>query len=560
MRQTRNILFLMFDQLRWDYLSCYGHPHLHTPNIDRLAAQGVRFDRARIQSPLCGPSRMSVLTGRYPSSNGATFNKVPLKVGELTLGDFLRRQGMESWLVGKTHAAADIEGLRRFGIDPDSPQGRRLAEAGFDVWERDDGMRPEGPKGFYDEGGAKTYNDYLRGLGYDSDNPWHDHANSAVDAEGNVLSGWFLENAGKPANIHEDHSETPYMMRRGMEFIESRGDTPWLCHLSLIKPHWPYMAPEPYNSMYGPGQMIPVIRSDAELATDHPVVSGLMKNPMSATFHRPEIREKVLRAYMGLVKQIDDQVGVLLDFLDRTGRLADTMIVLTSDHGDYLGDHWMGEKMFFHDTSVRVPLIVYDPSDAADATRGTVSDALVELIDLLPTFYEVAGGRATDIDHIVEGVSLLPLLHGQATQTPRAFQICEYEYAQSPLAEKLGLHPRDARMVMIADRRWKMVHFAGGFRPVLFDLEADPDELVDLGASADHQGVIEALRGRLLDWAFRQSQRQTRPHGAILEGRKAMGGQGVLIGVADAAASRPGEAVRYLGRKARIIGQSAEKA
>ena len=550
MTRARNILFLMFDQLRWDYLSCYGHPHLHTPNIDRLAAMGVRFDNARIQSPLCGPSRMSTLTGRYVSSNGATWNNVPLKVGELTMGDHLRAQGMECWLVGKTHMEADTEGMARLGIAPDSVQGRRLAECGFDVFERDDGMRPEGPKGLYDEGGARTYNDWLRAKGYDSDNPWHDFANSGVDEEGNVLSGWFLENSHLPANIREEDSETPYMMRRGMEFIASRGDTPWCCHLSLIKPHWPYIVPAPYHDMYGPNTMLPMVRSDAELATDHPILAALMRSPMSLTFHHEGIRQKVVGAYMGLVKQIDDQVGVLLDFLEDTGRLKDTFIVLTSDHGDYLGDHWQGEKMFFHDCAVKVPMIVCDPSPEADATRGTASDALVELIDLVPTFHEVAGGAPRALDHILEGHSLLPILHGAATALPRAVQICEYDYSMTPLAENKGLHPNDARMMMIADGRWKMIHFMGGFRPMLFDMQNDPDELTDLGASAEHAPVIAAMRDKLLDWALRPSQRQTRSNQAIVDKRRNMGGQGVLIGVASAASAQPGSAVKYVGRKA----------
>src|SRR6056297_404151 len=98
MAKAKNILFIMFDQLRWDYLSCYGHPHLHTPHIDRLAQKGVRFTNARVQSPICGPCRMSTHTGRYMRSHGSTWNGVPLKVGEHTLGDHLRDQGMDCWL------------------------------------------------------------------------------------------------------------------------------------------------------------------------------------------------------------------------------------------------------------------------------------------------------------------------------------------------------------------------------------------------------------------------------------------------------------------------------
>ena len=108
----------MCDQLRWDYLSCTGHPRLHTPNIDALAARGVRFTRAYVQSPVCGASRMSFYTGRYVASHGATWNGVPLKVGEMTLGDYLRPLGLRTALVGKTHMRADIEGMQRLGIDP----------------------------------------------------------------------------------------------------------------------------------------------------------------------------------------------------------------------------------------------------------------------------------------------------------------------------------------------------------------------------------------------------------------------------------------------------------
>ncbi|MDP5347288.1 MAG: sulfatase-like hydrolase/transferase, partial [Paracoccaceae bacterium] len=245
MAKPRNILFIMFDQLRWDYLSCYGHPHLKTPHIDRLAAMGVRFDRAYIQSPLCGPSRMSTYTGRYVHSHGASWNNVPLKVGELTMGDHLRDLGMGCWLVGKTHMKADAEGMRRLGLEPDSVIGARVSECGFDIFERDDGMRPEGPDGYYDAGGALKYNEYLRTKGYEGDNPWHDHANSGIDDDGNVLSGWFLNNSDQPANIREEDSETPYLTRRGMEFIAG-ATQPWCCHLSYIKPHWPYIVPEPY--------------------------------------------------------------------------------------------------------------------------------------------------------------------------------------------------------------------------------------------------------------------------------------------------------------------------
>ncbi|MCB1389977.1 MAG: sulfatase-like hydrolase/transferase [Rhodobacteraceae bacterium] len=550
MAKARNVLFIMFDQLRWDYLGCYGHPHLKTPNIDRLASRGVRFDRAYIQAPICGASRMSTYTGRYVNSHGAGWNNVPLRVGEPTMGDHLRAAGMSCWLVGKTHMAADTEGMARLGLSRGTTIGDRVAECGFDVWERDDGMRPEGPDGFYDDGGALAYNAYLRERGYAGDNPWHDHANSAVDDAGNVLSGWFLENNNRPANIAEEDSETPYMMRRGMAFIEQAAG-PWCCHLSLIKPHWPYIVPEPYASMYGPQDCLPVVRTQEEFDTAHPVLKAMMQSPVSRTFSRDDARMAMLPAYMGLIKQIDDQVGVLLDWLEATGRMDDTMIVLTSDHGDFLGDHWLGEKQFFHDTSTRVPLIVYDPSPEADATRGTASDALVEQIDVVPTFYAVAGGDPGDISHVVEGHSLLPILHGNRTEQPREIAICEYDYSSTPLRKRLSVPAEDARAFMAAGKRWKLIHFEGGFRPMLFDLQDDPQELVDLGESPDHQAVIAEMYGHLNAWFRRCDQRITRSRRALEAMGGAIGRRGVTIGVYSEREADPDLVVRYVGRKAR---------
>jgi arylsulfatase A-like enzyme len=307
--------------------------------------------------------------------------------------------------------------------------------------------------------------------------------------------------------------------------------------------------PAPYHDMFGPQDFLPVVRTEAERDTDHPVLSGFMKAPVSKAFARDDVRDKVLRAYMGLIRQIDDQMGVLLDWLQDTGRMADTMIVLTSDHGDYLGDHWMGEKMFFHDTAVKVPLIVYDPSPEADATRGTTCDALVEQIDLAPTFVEVAGGAPGALDHVLEGHSLHPILHGTATEMPRSFAICEYDWSNAPLAERMGLHPTAARMFMVADHRWKLVHFENGARPVLFDLQNDPQELVDLGTSADHADIIAAMLDKLFAWSRRQSQRTTKSNAAILAGRREPQGKGIMIGVVDETQTSAAESAFYLGRK-----------
>ena len=319
-------------------------------------------------------------------------------------------------------------------------------------------------------------------------------------------------------------------------------------HLSYIKPHWPYIVPEPYCDMFGPEDVQDIVRSDQEYQSAHPVLKAFMDTKIGQTFSRQDVREAVIPAYMGLIKQCDDQMGRLFKWLEDTGRMDDTMIVLTSDHGDFLGDHWMGEKTFFHDTSTKVPLIIYDPSPEADATRGTVCDALVEAIDLAPTFVEVAGGEPAY--HVLEGESLLPILRGQRAETLRDYVICEYDYSASPVATALDASVRDGVMFMVANKEWKLVHCEGGYRPILFDLINDPDELNDLGDSDDHWDVIAEMYDKLFAWTRRQSQRTTRSEQQLMEMRSKTRRRGVVIGVYDENDTPLELTVKYRQRKA----------
>ncbi len=496
---AKNILFIMCDQLRFDYLGCTGHPHLKTPHIDALAARGVRFDRAYVQSPICGPSRMSFYTGRYARSHGSTWNNFPLRVGEMSLGDHLEPLGMRTALCGKTHMAPDLQGIKRLGLDPTSGIGARIAECGFEVWDRLDGLHPTGGKE------PSHYQDHLKGLGYGGPNPWEQWANSAEGDDGEILSGWLMENADKPARVAEEESETPYTTTRAMAFMEDAGDQPWCLHLSYIKPHWPYIVPAPYHDMYGPEHVLPPVRSEVERDDPHPVLEAYFQHRFSKVFTREEVRQRVIPAYMGLIAQIDDQIGRLLGWMEDRGLLEETLIVFTSDHGDYLGDHWLGEKELFHDASVRIPMIVVDPSAEADATRGQVLDHLVEAIDLAPTFVDWAGGAARP--HVLEGRSLLPLLRGQDVAW-RQVAISEYDYSARRARRHLDQPIGDCRLVMVFDGRWKYIH-AEGFRPMLYDLDTDPEEFHDLGAEPQFEAEQARLETVMNAWARAHHNRVT---------------------------------------------------
>ncbi len=526
---VKNILFIMCDQLRADHLSCFGHPHLKTPNLDALAARGVIFDRAYVNSPVCGPSRMSYYTGRYVHSHGASWNFVPLKAGEMTIGDHLRPLGVQSVLVGKTHMRADFSGMSRLGIDPNSQVGVRMAQCGFDPYERDDGIHP-----YSGHDPDPAYNDYLRSQGYTGENPWEEWANSTEDEDGTLRSGWFLKYSNRAARIADEHSETPYITRRAMDFIRESGDKPWCLHLSYIKPHWPYLVPEPYASMYGPEHALPVVRSEAERADPHPVYAAMMQHKVSQTFAKDGVREAVIPGYMGLIKQIDDQLGLLFQFLEEQGLMDSTMIVFTADHGDYLGDHWMGEKDLFHDPVIRSPLIIYDPDPRANATRGTRCQAMVEAIDLAPTFLDVYGGEA--VPHVMDGHSLRPWLFGQSPANWRQEVVCEYDFAFQDSRITLGAQPQNCWMRMIFDGRYKYVLFED-FRPMLFDLQTDPQEFQDLGASMapEHVQARQRLHEALFRWARKPRQRVTVSDAAIasIEVQARITEGGILIGYWD---------------------------
>jgi len=518
----KNVLFIMCDQLRADYLGCAGHPTIKTPNIDALAARGVRFSQSYVQSPICGPSRMSTYTGRYVRSHGSDYNQVPLRVGEWTLGDHLGTFGGRAVLCGKTHMKADLAGMARLGIDPASRHGRHIAEGGFNIWDRLDGLHPPGGKA------PSHYNDYLRRHGMDGDSPWQDWVASVVDTDGTIKNGWLNKHIHLPARVPEEHSETAYSTNRAIEFMDQADDAPWCLHLSYIKPHWPLAAPAPYHDMYGPADVVPVVNPDPDLESLHPINRANHPARYARIYDRDGAREQVIAAYMGLITQVDDHVGRIVTWLEDRDQLKDTLIIFTSDHGDYLGDHGMGEKMYFHDASAKVPLIIYDPDGAADATRGTVDDSLTEAIDLVPTIVDFMGGQVQP--HILEGRSLVPLLRGQDV----AWRDCAFSqatYSRTGARDALDQPTSDCDMIMAYDGRWKYV-YCQGQRPMLYDLKADPDEVTDLGANPDFAAERDRLQARVFEGMLDSRHRVTEPD-SVIENEPPEFTCGILIGFWD---------------------------
>lgn len=491
---VNNVLFIMCDQLRWDALSCYGHGVIDTPNLDALAARGVRYDRAYVQGTTCGASRMSWYTGRYVQSHGTRYNQVPLAINQKTLGDHLRPLDVQSVLVGKTHMAADKEGLARLGLDPDDPACLYIAQCGFDPAERDDGLHPDEISRF-----ELPYSTFLRSHGFEGDNPWQSAANSVRDEAGNVISGWVLRSSAYPAIVPDELSETAYMTDRAIDWIRAAGDERWCLHLSFIKPHWPYVVSEPYHQLVHPNDIPSPNRIDAELDDSHPVLRALRASRIGRNMSKDLVRKTVCPAYLGLVKQIDDHLGRLFAELERLGRSDDTMIVLSSDHGDYLGDHWQGEKDWFHEEVVRVPFIVADPRPSADVTRGTASTDLIEAIDLVPTFVEALGGDPADCSPWLEGRSLIPALRGESHGKEHVVSESEFGFLEAARLLPPTDRTRDHRAFMVRTDRYKYILSETGPN-LLYDLHDEPGEYTDRIDDPALASVRSELHETLFEW------------------------------------------------------------
>ena len=515
----------MCDQLRADYLSCYGHPFINTRNIDKIADMGVLFNHAYCQAPLCGPSRASFYSGRYLASHGALANADPLKLGELSLGDYLRELKYRTVLVGKSEVRINQDALERIHIENSSDMRISFVQGGFEYFDRLEGIYTNQivPDDL-------AYSDYLLSKGYEGKNPWENWANSAFDEHGKKVSGWQMRNSNLPSAVPEEHSETAYTTDRALEFLSAVGkEDQWCLHLSYIKPHWPYLVPSPYHSYYSKEHILPAVRNSVEKKNSHPVLKAFQDELYSQNFSRDEVRERVIPTYMGLIKQVDDHLGRILDKLKSMDLLDSTLIIFTSDHGDYLGDHWLGEKDLFHEPSVRIPMIVYDPDTRANNSRGSLNEEFVESVDILPTIVQFAGGQVCK--QRVEGNSLLSFTRGIDTPDQiREYTLSQIDYSDRGPRVSLNIHPYDCRAHMIRNKEWKYI-LHEKFRPQLYNMKHDPEEFLDLGDSPEYASVRDEMHEKIFSWFRKRLIRTEMDYDSLFEmGVERDEKMGILIG------------------------------
>ncbi len=487
MTQRPNVLLITLDQWRADCLSAAAHPCVRTPNIDKLVNSGVWFRKHATQASPCGPARASLLTGLYQFNHRVVRNGTPLDARHRTLAQAFRAGGWRPSLFGYTDTAADPRGL-----SPDDPALTTYEGVlpGFDVVRLADSV-------------DAPWLDDMRARGYavpaTTEQFWRP-ANPIANLRGPTDA---------PAPYPAKHSETAFLARAAAQFLTGKRPQPWLCHVSFLRPHPPLLAPEPFNKLINPADVPFPHRAktpEAEGALhpwlNHQIKSCGLSNHMTQDpwliRDLDEAGVRQLRAtYYGLVAEADAAVGWLLGALREAGLAENTIIALTADHGEQLGEHWLWGKDGFYDSTLRIPLIICDPRASADRGRGRSVDSFTETVDVMPTLLDLVG---LPIPPACDGEPLTPFLQGSTPAKWRDAVVYDYDFrdVRSAKAETaLGLSPDACALSVLRDDDFKYVHFAG-LPPLLFDLAADPDETTNLANDPAYVGVVARYAGRLL--------------------------------------------------------------
>ena len=473
-----NILLVMTDEHGAQFAGTYGHPFIATPAMERLAREGTTFDAAYCNNPLCVPSRLSFMTGRYTHRCGGWDNATPLGVDAVTWPYLLRAQGYEVALSGKMHL-----------IGPDRLHGfeRQLAvdlHAGLvhPVYRWADGV-PEATEPW--PGVVRT----------GSRVPEHGRR---FNAEADVESPMEQAVDTGPGTTPEIEADD-LAVERAIDFLRVRAptDAPFALCVGLIAPHFPFVVPEPFFSQYFPEHAdlpdLPPGHLDAL-----PAAAQRLRRAFGFWGYTDQQVRRARAAYYGLVSYADSKIDALLDVLDQTGLAENTIVVHTSDHGELVGEHGLWRKMSFYEQSARVPLQIRWPGRGAPGQRVA---ACTSLVDLTATLVEAAGADSDGLD----GRSLAGLIDGSG-EALRA-------WPDEAFAEHTS-HGTDRPRAMLRRGGWKLC-MSGGPDPELelYDLAADPGEFHNRAGDAEVAEVEAELRDALLArWDPAAIDAQVRAH------------------------------------------------
>ncbi|MBT4638806.1 MAG: sulfatase-like hydrolase/transferase [Deltaproteobacteria bacterium] len=467
-----NVLWVTSDQQRYDTVHAHGCEVINTPNLDKLAREGVSFMNAYTQCPICTPSRASFMTGRYPASHHVHRNgNDHFPPTEKIISRILKDNGYFTGIIGKHHLSRSEERIELI------PEDGYMYSALGDCWpigrDYDDWLKEE--KGIEDP--LKLYPDLLQSSPRD------------------YGPGLPLEN-----------QQATWWAERAIQFIERDHDSPWFLNLNAVDPHPPFFPPKEFLDKYDPAKMpLPLYReSDVarqegfweidqqwkkiydvrhyDPAEDIDQSAFALEDRNLFDFPPDVYNARMIRAcYYAMIEMIDDRLGMVLNALERTGQIDNTVVIFTSDHGEMLGDHGMLYKgCRFFEGLVHVPLIIRWPAEISPDTR---SKALVELVDIMPTLLEATGVK---VPENVQGKSLLSLLSGKTDLNYHK------DYVVSEFNGALAGMPFQSHGSMVFDGRYKTCVYHDAGKVEIFDLEKDPGEFVSLWDAPDSES--EKLR------------------------------------------------------------------
>ncbi len=463
-----NVLLITSDQQHWNTLGVLN-PEIHTPNLDRLAKEGMLFNRAYCPNPTCTPTRASIITGQYPSQHGAWTLGTKLLEDRHTVGEDFQAAGYRTALVGKAHfqptaSTEEYESLESYPLLQD-----------LDFWRQFD----QPYYGFEHVELARNHtNEHLVGQHY------------AIWMEEKGLKNWrdyFRPPTGtmSPKELHkwpipEEYHYNTWIAERTNALLEqyTKNGESFFLWSSFFDPHPPYLVPEPWDTMYDPDQLTipevtpgehdknpPHFRMTQEEKPDfsHLKETGFGTHGYHSHLLPEQERKRLVATYYGMVSMLDKYVGKILDKLDELGIADETIVVFTSDHGHFYGQHGLQFKGGFHyEDLIRVPFIARYPNQIP---AGQVSDEIQSLVDLAPTFLDFCG---IEIPKHMTGISQKDVWLGNKKNV-RTHAICEFRHEPTTIHQKTYV-----------DQRYKITVYYNQTYGEIFDLQEDPNELNNL--------------------------------------------------------------------------------
>ncbi|NOD93845.1 sulfatase-like hydrolase/transferase [Ruegeria sp. HKCCD4884] len=502
---TKNVLFIIIDQLRADCLNGALADYVDLPHLRAFMDDAVTFTRHYSVTNPCGPSRASLLTGQYAMNHRSVRNGTPLRHDTPNIATEMRKAGYTPMLFGYTDTSADPR-----VHDANDPVLKSYEESmnGFlEVVE----MRLEE---------SYPWQAHLMKKGYEFDQYWDVYKPVSMNGQPPKLSN--------PALYRAEDSDTAFLTDAFLDGIAPHRGKGWIAHLTYIRPHPPLVAPAPYNDMYNPADIpLPQRLHSAEAEKElHPFFGPKLDVYTAKEFvhgfdevEPTDANIRTLRAvYLGLATEVDHHIGRVVQYLKNSGQYDDTMVVITADHGEMLGDRHSWGKMTVYDAAYHTPLMIRLPGNEAHA--GSQITVPTESVDVTPTILDWIGQTAPNA---MDGRSLMPLLHGEVPKDWRNYSFSELDFSEpeNPTLwqQRLGTNNSDSCLGILRDDRFTLIEFAADLPPILFDHQGK-GEFENVANKPEFAAELARMGRQMLRHRMRNMDHTLSLHSITTEGAK----------------------------------------